>query len=401
MRLNGWWLIGILIVGLWVEMMGGERISRISPEHAGMDPQRLAMIEPAIMKAIREGELPGAVVVVGRDQAIVYQKAFGRRNIYQGADEKMTLETIFDMASVSKSVSTASAVWKLVEDGKLRLWDRVRNYIPEFTGYQDSSSHEEFAPQIIHLLTHSSGLIPYLNAKSLQERHPVMNLDTLIAEIARSPKRSRPGSEFVYSCLGYITLGYIVQKVSGQDLNQFNQDHLFKPLQMAHSGYNPPQQFQAMIAPTEAIDGHLLRGVVHDPLARLIGGVSGNAGLFSTAQDLSVFVMMLLNHGEYRGTRVFSPMTVQRMTQLYLPLPHLGRTPGWDTGTDYSSPRGDIFGYQSFGHTGYTGTSLWIDPESKVFVLLLSNRVHPEDKGSLVALRGILGNIVASSIIKL
>lgn len=394
--------VSLLLVGiLWIHGLGNERLNKISPAEAGMDAGRLAIIDTAVLHAIASKQLPGAVVLVGRNQSIVYHKAFGYRNIYQQAAEKMTLETVFDMASVSKSVSTASAVWKLVETGKLRLWDHVNKYVPEFTSYQDSSGKEEIPPQIIHLLTHSSGLISYLNAKTLRERHQSVSLDTLISEIARSTKRSQPGTEFVYSCLGYITLGYIVQKVAGQDLNQFNQENIFKPLQMNHTGYNPPAELYSMIAPTEAVDGKLLRGTVHDPLARMIGGVSGNAGLFSSGEDLAIFIMMLLNQGEYRGTRIFSPMTVQRLTQVYQPLSHLGRTPGWDSGTDYSSPRGDIFGYQSFGHTGYTGTSIWIDPESQVFIILLSNRVHPDDKGDVIGLRGILANIVASSIVKL
>jgi len=313
----------------------------------------------------------------------------------------MKINTIFDLASVTKPVATASSIWKLVEQGKLTLWEKVTDFIPDFKVYEDSTGKKYPAPHIYHLLTHTAGLKPYLNVDSLKMKYGKKgSLKKVIDAIAKSDKIAAPGETFQYSCLGFITLAYIVEKVSGMDINKFSQKYIFHPMNMNHTFFNPPSKYKKLIAPTEVVNGKMLLGKVHDPLARYIGGISGNAGLFSTAEDLSKFAIMLLNNGRYEDKVIFSPLTVKAMTSIYPYLADKGRTAGWDSKTAYSSVRGDILGMNSFGHSGYTGTSIWIDLDTKVFIIILTNRVHPQDKGSVISLRAKIANIVASSLIR-
>ena len=222
----------------------------------------------------------------------------------------------------------------------------------------------------------------------------------LVDYIAALPKNDPPGEKFVYSCLGYITLAEIVRKVSGQSIDRFAAENIFKPLGMNRTFFNPDPKLFDQVVPTQLVDGRPLLGVVHDPLARLQGGISGNAGLFSTAGDLAVFGQMLLNGGEYRGARVFSRAAVERMTSVYPKAAFTGRGLGWDLSSVYASNGGDLFGPKSFGHSGYTGTSLWLDPDTKTIVVLLTNSVHPDDKGKILPLRSRVANIVAGAILE-
>jgi CubicO group peptidase (beta-lactamase class C family) len=194
-------------------------------------------------------------------------------------------------------------------------------------------------------------------------------------------------------------LAHIVHEVSGKPLDEFAAENIFKPLGMTRTLYRPPADLIDRCVPTEVIDGNPLRGIVHDPLARLQGGGSGNAGLFSTADDLAVFAQMLLGRGEHNGVRILSPLTVERMTGIYPQVGKSGRGLGWDIDTDYATVRGDLFGLGSYGHSGYTGTSIWIDPETQTSVVLLTNRVHPDDKGDIIALRSKVANVVAAAIL--
>jgi CubicO group peptidase (beta-lactamase class C family) len=220
----------------------------------------------------------------------------------------------------------------------------------------------------------------------------------LVRLIAGLPKESPAGTRFVYSCLNYITLAHIVHQVSGKPLDAFASEAIFEPLGMTRTFFRPPAKFLADCVPTEVVEGRPLRGVVHDPLARLQGGVSGNAGLFSTADDLALFARMLLHGGELNGARVLGPLAVRRMTEIYPQVGDSGRGLGWDIATDYSTVRGDLFGPASYGHSGYTGTSVWIDPETTTAVIFLTNRVHPNDKGDIIALRSRVANVVASAL---
>ncbi|MEN8154192.1 MAG: serine hydrolase [Acidobacteriota bacterium] len=386
----------ILILCTCQNISGNDTLQMVSPEKAGFNSGHLLNIDSLMYGAIKQKKIPGAVVLVGRDKKIVYRKAFGNRNLV-GIEEKMTIDTIFDIASVTKPVATASAIWKLVENGKLRLWDKVSLYIPEFETEKDKKN----PICIYHLLTHTSGLKAYYPIEELKKKYSKTTIGILAKEIGKMERVDVPGKQFNYSCLGYITLAFIVQKVSNTSIDKFTKKNIFKELDMNDTFFLPEDKYHSRIAPTEIVDGKLLRGIVHDPLARLIGGISGNAGLFSTVDDLAKFASMLLNRGVYNSKRIFSPLTVKAFISVYPLLNKHGRSPGWDVFTDYSSSRGDIFPVGSFGHTGFTGISFWIDPETKVFLIFLSNRVHPGFEGNVVQIYGLVANIVAASIIKL
>jgi uncharacterized protein YbbC (DUF1343 family)/CubicO group peptidase (beta-lactamase class C family) len=363
----------------------------------GMDLTRLDAIPPLVEQAIADKKLPGAVVLVGRGDRIVYQKAIGRRAIVP-APEAMTLDTVFDLASLTKVVATTTSVMKLVEDGRIRLSDRVSDYIPGF------ERHNKTNITIRHLFTHTSGLRP-----DLDSANPWTGADTAIALAMEEIPTAPPGERFVYSDINYVLLGDIVRRVSGQRLDEFARRNIFEPLGMKDTTFLPPDSLRPRIAPTEPCtefgwpcdgpDMKMMRGVVHDWTARRMGGVAGHAGLFSTAADLAIFCQMLLDGGSYKGTRILSPLTVAKMTT---PVSGTGdpnvRGLGWDIDSTYSSNRGELLPIGSFGHTGFTGTSLWIDPVTKTFVVFLSNRVHPDGKGDVTPLRARVATVVASAI---
>jgi CubicO group peptidase (beta-lactamase class C family) len=290
----------------------------------------------------------------------------------------------------------------LVERGEIRLWDPVKTYLPGFADYILEKGVPGEGARLWHLLTHTSGLPPYADPKEVEKRYGSrVSTDDLVSLIAEIPKESPAGEHFTYSCLNYITLAWIISKVTGHSVAEFAAENIFKPLGMSRTTYNPPPDWLPLCVPTEVVDGKPLRGVVHDPLARLQGGVSGNAGLFSTADDLAVFAEMMLEGGIYRGARVLGPLAVQRMTEIFPKTAVSGRGLGWDLTSDYGTVRGDLFSYASYGHSGYTGTSLWIDPETHTAVVFLTNRVHPDDKGDIIAMRSKVANVVAASIERL
>lgn len=369
-----------------------------TPGAPGPAPGGLARLDGLIEAAVARKDFPGAVLLVVHRDRTVYRKAFG---LSQTVPEPRPLaaDMIFDLASITKPVATATAVMALVERGELRLWDRVSLYVPEFTPWYGEKGRAGEEARLFHLLTHTSGLPPYTDAKEAGEKlgDPCATAD-LVRLIAGLPKESPAGTRFVYSCLNYITLAHIVQVVSGQDLAEFAAETIFRPLGMTRTFFRPPESLRGQCVPTEVVEGRPLRGVVHDPLARLQGGVSGNAGLFSTADDLALFARMLLNGGEVGGIRVLSPLAVRRMTEIYPQVGGSGRGLGWDIATDYSTVRGDLFGPASYGHSGYTGTSIWIDPETSTAVVFLTNRAHPDDKGDIIALRSRVANVVAAAV---
>jgi CubicO group peptidase (beta-lactamase class C family) len=370
------------------------------PEQAGLDSHKLAALDQLMSDSLNHKDFPGAVILVVRQGKIVWRKAYGQSQLVPAA-EPMKIDMLFDLASVTKPVATATSVMILVEQGKLRLWDRVRTYIPEFVPFIKEGGLPGEEARLFHLLTHTSGLPPYTDPKEVAAKYgDPCSTEDLVKHLAGLRKELPPGQEFVYSCLNYITLARIVQLVSGDNLADFSRKNIFVPLGMKDTGFNPPAELKPRCVPTEVIDGQPLRGVVHDPLARLQGGISGNAGLFSTADDLAIFAQMMLNKGEFKGVRILSPLAVERMTEIFPLLSSSGRGFGWDINTDYSTVRGDLFGYKSYGHSGYTGTSIWIDPETQTAVIFLTNRVHPDDKGEIIAARSKVANIVAGSIIK-
>jgi len=370
------------------------------PEEVGMDSKRLALVDELINKAIERHDFPGAVLLVARKGRVVWRQAYGLSQLVPGPSP-MKPDLIFDLASITKPVATATSIMILVEKGKLRLWDKVKNYIPEFVPYIEEKGLEGEDARLFHLLTHTSGLPPYVDPKEIISKYgEPCPTETLVKHIAQIRKGSRPGERFVYSCLNYITLAQIIKIVSGEDLAEFSKKNIFQPLGMNSTFFNPPTEIKTRCVPTEVIEGQPLRGVVHDPLARLQGGISGNAGLFSTADDLAIFAQMMLNKGEYRGVRILSPLAVERMTEVFPRLRYAGRGFGWDLDSDYATVRGDLFGYNSYGHSGYTGTSIWIDPETETIVIFLTNRVHPEDRGEIISMRSKVANVVAAAIVK-
>lgn len=354
---------------------------------SGFRPEVVQEMEAAIQQAIRDGECPGAVVWLERE-GVVYRQALGDR-ARTPTREPMTEETVFDLASLTKAVACAPAVMVLAERGKLKLDDPVGRHVPEF------AAHGKEAVTIRHLLLHTSGLRPGIDPKG-----PWEGWDGAVTAACREKLVTAPGSAFRYSDINFIVLGEVVRRVSGRPLQEFVQEELFAPLKMRDTGYLPPVAERARIAPTEVVNGQALRGVVHDPTARRMGGVAGHAGLFSTASDLARFARMLLNGGELDGVRVMKPETVRLMTSVQSP-PALAarRGLGWDIDSAYSGPRGERFPIGSYGHTGWTGTSLWIDPFSRTFLILLANRNHPSEKGSVTALRRRLGTLAAEAVV--
>ena len=362
-----------------------------------VDSRRLDGIEPLVREAIADKKLPGAVVLIGRRDRILYQKAIGHRATVPSL-ETMTPDTIFDLASLTKVVATTTSVMILVEQGKVRLNERVAAYIPGFERYGKGDI------TIRHLLTHVSGLRPDVDLAE-----PWTGYEKAIALSIEEVPTSRPGERFVYSDINFILLGDIVRRVSGVPLDRFARDHIFEPLGMRETSFNPHASLVPRIAPTENCtrfgwpcqgpDMSMLRGFVHDPTARRMGGVAGHAGLFSTAADLAIFCRMLLNGGIYDGTRILSPLAVEKMTSAATPdLQSNTRGLGWDIDSTFSSNRGELLPIGSFGHTGFTGTSLWIDPTTEMFVVFLSNRVHPDGKGDVTPLRARVATVAASAV---
>jgi CubicO group peptidase (beta-lactamase class C family) len=372
------------------------------PEEAGLSGKHLRRLDGIIEEAIARRDFPGAVIEVGRKGKIVWRKAYGDSQ-WVSQRRPMDETMIFDLASLTKPIATATSIMILVEQGRISLDEMVKDYVPGFAPYVNPDGTPAEDARLWHLLTHTSGLPSYTteeDAAEIDKRYgrPCPTA-ALVNYIAQLPKTDPPGTAFHYSCLGYITLAHILNKITGQDVAEFSAEHIFKPLGMKHTFFNPPARYRKDCVPTEVVDGKPLVGVVHDPLARLQGGVSGNAGLFSSADDLAVFAQMMLGRGEYKAVRILSPLAVARMTSLWKKAPLAGRGLGWDLSSPYSSNGGDLFGPRSYGHSGYTGTSLWVDPETETFVIFLTNSVHPNDKGSIIAMRSRVANVVASSIL--
>jgi len=388
-------------------------IRRATPLSQGMSAKHLELIDSAVNASIAAGEIPGAVVGVVRNGHLVYEKAFGYKSLVPEKDT-MTVETMFDMASVSKCVGTTLSFMQLVEQGKVRLVDPVTTYFPEFQNWVDPETKEEVEITVQDLLTHSSGLAAYLpNVPAYIEEFGVNSPDSLMMYISTRIKRNfRPGTQQLYSCLNFITLQNILEKVTGERLCDYAQKNVFDVLGLEHTTYFPLygekpcrpglDELAKLCAPTELQeDGHVLKAEVHDPTARLANaGNSGNAGVFSNVEDLAVVAAALLNDGSYNGHRVLSPLTVKKMftvpeTNAY----EVARALGWDT--YYTGPytSGDIFCVDDVrGHTGYTGTSMILDPETNTAVIVLAHRVHPKDEGSTGRLRSVIASIVAASI---
>lgn len=347
---------------------------------------KLADIDQAIKDAIQDQKLPGGVFWLQRGEQ-VYRKTYGNRALLPKA-EAMTEDTIFDAASLTKVVACTPAIMLLIESGKVKLDDPVDKYIPAF------SENGKDEVTVRQLLTHTSGLRPGISTKP-----PWQGYDTAIKMACAEELQSPPGTVFRYSDINFFLLGEIVQRASGRKLEQFVAEEIYGPLQMRDTGYLPPTSKLKRIAPTEKAAEEILRGVVHDPTARYMGGVAGHAGLFTTASDLARYARMLLNEGELDGVRLLKPETVKLMTRVQTGEDVDARRGfGWDIDSSYSRPRGRLFPVGSFGHTGFTGTCMWIDPFSKTFWIFLSNRVHPDGTGNILPLQLALGSFAAAAI---
>ncbi|MBP1671815.1 MAG: Beta-lactamase (Cephalosporinase) [Bacteroidetes bacterium] len=375
---------------------------KVTPEQAGMDSKRLSNVDRIIGESIKKGEIPGAVIAVVRDGKMVYLKAYGNKSVYPDT-VKMAVNTVFDLASVSKPVGTAIAFMQLVEQGRVRLTDNVSMYIDGFMPYVDSTSGRKIDIRVIDLLTHSSGLPPYAPVADIVAKSGAPNPKALIDWIANCKRDFKPTTKFQYSCLNFVTLQNILQNITGMKLMDYSKKNVFDVLGMKNTMYNPTGETLKLVAPTEKQkDGSVLLGKVHDPIARILNdGNSGNAGVFSNAEDLSILAAAMMNGGEYNGRRVLGKLTVETMTTVPESVKELGRSLGWDNYSSYASNNGNLFHpTKTFGHTGYTGTSIIIDPVSKTAVILLAHRVHPVDAGAAVRLRALVANAVAGSIVK-
>lgn len=393
-------LILLFCVTLMCALSFAQPLEKSTPAAAGMDAARLSNVDAIIMNSIEKGEVPGAVLAVVRGDKMVYLKSYGNKAVYPKV-EKMDVNTMFDLASVSKSVGTAISIMQLVEQGKLRLTDNVAMYIPGFKGYESPEGGKPIDIRIIDLLTHSSGLPPYAPTADLVKKYGAPSPDGLMEYIATCKRDFKPTTKFQYSCLNFITLQNVLQNITGIKLADYAQKNIFDVLGMNHTMYNPKPEFYGMIAPTEKQeDGSVILGKVHDPLARILNdGNSGNAGVFSNAQDMAVLAAALMNGGEYNGKRILGALTVEAMTRVPEGFEKLGRSLGWDNYSPYASNNGNLFDpVKTYGHTGYTGTSIIIDPIAKVAVILLANRVHPLDKHSVVRLRALVANAVAGAV---
>jgi uncharacterized protein YbbC (DUF1343 family) len=347
------------------------------------DGDRFKSVDSIVEKAVSEGNIPGAVLIIGHDGKVVHRKAFGSRSL-EPVREPMTIDTVFDLASLTKCIATATSVMKLVEEGRIRLGDSISTYLPDFAqnGKKDITIRD--------LLTHYSGLPPDLDLKSQWEGREAA-YQMAMHEKPINP----PGSQFVYSDINFETLGFLVEKVTGQPLNEYAAANIFAPLGMKNTRFLPPKEWLARIAPTQYDEqGQMLRGIVHDPTARRMGGVAGHAGLFSTGDDMALFAEDFLS-----GFTVLSRSAIAKMTSPQQP-PNATvlRGLGWDIDSPFSTNRGELLPVGSFGHTGFTGTSLWIDPVTDTYIILLTNAVHPHGGKSTVSLRCKVATAVVQAL---
>jgi uncharacterized protein YbbC (DUF1343 family) len=357
------------------------------PASAGFDPARLAAIDGLVKEAIEKGEMPGCVICIGRRGGIAMLEAWGDRET-EPERVRLAPDTVFDLASLTKPVATATAVMQLVEQGRLRLADPVATHLPAFAarGKEKITIHD--------LLTHQSGLVA---------DNPLADYDAgpedALRRICDLEPLAAPGEKFIYSDVNFILLGMLVERLAGAPLDRTVRERIATPLGMRETGFLPDAALRARCAPTEERDGALLRGVVHDPRAAKLGGVAGHAGLFGTAADLARYARMMLGGGSLDEARVLSPETVALMTRAWRVPGGSLRGLGWDKRSGFSGNRGDLLSESAFGHGGFTGTALWIDPGLDLFVIFLSSRLHPDGKGNVNPLIARVASVAAAALV--
>jgi uncharacterized protein YbbC (DUF1343 family)/CubicO group peptidase (beta-lactamase class C family) len=382
---------GALAALLFISTVGHvcAEVPVVSPGELGLDAAQLARIDAIIEAEIEAKNLPGCVVAIGRTGGVGMLKAYGRRQI-EPDDEAMTVDTVFDMASLTKPIATATSIMILVERGEVRLRNPVADYIPEFA--QNGKEHIT----VEDLLVHRGGLIPDNSLKDYQDGEE----KSWERIFALKGGRGRGDDEtFIYSDVGFLALGEVVHRVSGKTVAEFAAENIFRPLGMRKTGYTPEEPLRERAAPTEKVDGEWLRGTVHDPRAAKLGGVAGHAGLFSTARDLAIYCDAMLR-GARAGDESARIMSRATEAEMLRPREVAGnrRALGWDSRSGYSTNRGELFSDRAFGHGGFTGTAMWVDPELDLFVIFLSNRLHPDGKGNVNPLAGRIGTIAAAAI---
>jgi uncharacterized protein YbbC (DUF1343 family)/CubicO group peptidase (beta-lactamase class C family) len=383
-------------VSLWVVTNGA------GPLSAAMKPDKLQAIDREIEAAISRAEIPGAVLRI-ESKGEVYEKAYGKRLVSPGS-EAMTLDTIFDLASLTKVMATTPSILKLVEDGRLSLDDPVAKWIPEFLagGVRPEAAEpkpvakEREGITIRHLLTHQSGLPPGI----FLSEGDFWGYEEGVRRAATVGLLEKPGTRFRYSDVNFILLGEIVRRVSGERLEVFAAKQFFVPLGMSETGYRPGPESLARIAPTAVIAEYgLLRGQVHDPTARRMEGIAGHAGLFGTMRDVAIYTRFFLSGKRPDGQTLLHPDTITQATANQLPAAlGVARGLGWDISSSFGTQRGEKFPLTGFGHTGWTGTSIWVDPGSETFVILLTNRNHPSEAGKVKPLRARVGTLAAEAV---
>lgn len=378
-------LLCVFVIGIAGCMLAvyGERPLVVDCEYYAHQPAVvIPSVDSLMLSAIREGVIPGGVVCVTDKDRVLYLKAYGNRQVFPDT-LPMTPNTIFDIASLSKPTSTAMCIFSLVADGKLSLDDYVSDYIPQI---KDSFN-------ITHLLTHTSGLPSYLNIKHIEKRYGVVNAQVLLDTICRCPRYASAGQSYRYSCLNFILLQHVIENIENAPLSEVAHRRIFVPLGMTHTCYQPDSSMLPLVAPTELMNNSvLLHGQVHDPLARICnGGISGNAGVFSCAEDLARLGRFLLanKNNQY----------VHTMTTVPDSLAFANRTLGWKHRDSILSCAGTLFGPNTYCHTGYTGTSMVVDPDEELCLIILTNRVHPKDKGNLNPLRLAVADAVTNQFV--
>lgn len=383
---SSFFIFALLLTSLSANaQQASSRLPIVEPEEVGMRSDLLDLIDHVVNEGIEEGKMAGCVVAVGRHGKLAFLRAYGHRQL-EPTQEVMEVDTVFDMASLTKPVATATSIMLLWQQGKIRLTDPLSEHIPEFA----NKGKDKIT--ILQLLTHQAGLIPdnalgdYQDGKELAFER-IFALNTI----------ETPGEKFIYSDVGYILLAELVRRISGMNVHEFSRQQVFQPLGMSDTGFVPDEAIQARCAANDQRGGSWVKGVVHDPRALALDGVAGHAGLFSTAEDMAVYAQLLLNKGEYDGQQILNPASITVMTQGY-PVSSGTFGLGWDKQTVYSSNRASNLSTKAFGHGGFTGTVLWIDPELDMFYLVLSNRLHPDGKGAVNQLAGRIGTLAEAAI---
>ncbi len=375
----------------------------VAPAELGFDAEKLKAIDEIIAQGLAAKKMPGCVVAFGRQGKLAWLRAYGNKRVEWESEPAaaMTIDTVFDLASLTKPIATGTSVMLLVEQKKVRVDELVAQYLNDFGRTGDREADKlKCEVKVQHLLEHTSGLIA---------DNPIGDYEHGVDEAKRRllalKLKTPPGTNFVYSDVNFITLGLLIEKVSGQNVHEFSQAHIFRPLGMKETTYIPSEDLKKRCAPTQRRNNAWMQGEVHDPRAYKLDGIAGHAGLFGTASDLSRYASAMLNRGEYQGVRILKEETWKLMTtantvpakrnngESYEGLRGLG----WDMRTGFSTNGGSGRSAKAFGHGGFTGTVIWIDPEQDWFLIFLSNRVHPDGKGLVNPLAGEIATVISAA----